>query len=304
MSTAFCSDCMKETDVRIEERREVLPVRGENVDVSARVAVCTACGTDVWMDELDDETLQNAFAEYRRRHDLLSPTDMRRLRQRWGLGQRAFALLLGWGEITLHRYETGSLQDAAHDVQLRMTERAENVQMLLQANGGKLTSRQREMVEARMQEAEAGEEIVCGDEDLERLLAGRGHGLYGGNVPISLSKMREVIAYFSELPDMFVTKLAKLMFYGDFLHYQEHSTSITGLAYAHAPQGPIPDKYERIRADVVENDVVRVEERNGMDWGGEVLLARRPVDWSVFSRRSVRLSRWFGRVWAVRRQGA
>ena len=82
---------------------------------------------------------------------------------------------------------------------------------------------------------------------------------------------------------MFVTKLAKLMFYGDFLHYQEHSTSITGLAYAHAPQGPIPDKYERIRADVVENDVVRVEERNGMDWGGEVLLARRPVDWSVFS---------------------
>jgi len=285
MSTTFCPTCMKDTDVHIEDRRETLPVRGEDIDVESHVAVCSACGEDVWIDELEDETLARAFAEYRRRHRLLQPEEMKRIRKRWGLGQRAFAQLLGWGEITLHRYESGSLQDAAHDAQLRMAERAENVRILLESNGERITPRQRETVEQRLEAAEAlAADCECGDEDFERLLARRAEGGYGGNAPLSLAKVREMIAYFAELPDMFVTKLAKLMFYADFLHFRENTTSITGLAYAHAPQGPIPDRYERIRDDVIENAVVEIEERFGDSWAGEVLVAQRPADLSVFSK--------------------
>ena len=292
MSTTFCPTCMKDTDVRIEDRRETLPVRGEDSEVETRVAVCSTCGEDVWMDELEDETLARAFAEYRRRHRLLQPEEMKRIRQQWGLGQRAFAQLLGWGEITLHRYESGSLQDGAHDAQLRMAERAENVRTLLESNGDRLTPRQREAVERRLEEAEAlAGEWECSDEDFERLLARRAEGGYGGNAPLSLAKVREMIAYFAELPDMFVTKLAKLMFYADFLHYREHTTSITGLAYAHAPQGPIPDRYERIRDDVIENAVVEIEERFGDSWAGEVLVAQRPTDLTVFSESEVAVLR-------------
>jgi len=284
MSTTFCPTCMKDTDVHIEDRRETLPVRGEDIEVEARVAVCSTCGEDVWLDELDDETLALAFAEYRSRHHLLHPEEMQRIRRLWGLGQRAFAQLLGWGEITLHRYENGSLQDAAHDAQLRMAERPENVRTLLESNGNRLTPRQREAVERRLEEAEAlAAECECGDEDFERLLTRRAEGSHGGNAPLSLVKVRETIACFAELPDMFVTKLAKLMFYADFLHYREHTTSITGLAYAHAPQGPIPDRYERIRDDVIENTVVEIEERFGDNWSGEVLVAQRSADLSVFS---------------------
>jgi len=284
MSTTFCPRCMKDTDVRIEDRRETLPVRSEDIEVEARVAVCVTCGEEVWVDELEDATLERAFAEYRRRHGLLQPEEMKRIRQQWGLGQRAFATLLGWGEITLHRYESGLLQDGAHDAQLRMAERAENVRILLEANGGRLTPRQRETVERRLEEAEAlADECERGDEDFERLLARAAAGDGGGNAPLSLAKVREMIVYFAEMPSMFATKLAKLMFYADFLHFREHTRSITGLAYAHAPQGPIPDRYERIRADVVENRMVAVEERYGRDWNGEVLVAQRSADLSVFS---------------------
>src|SRR5665648_43510 len=284
MSTTFCPTCMKDTDVRIEDRRETLPVRGESIEVEARVTVCSTCGEDVWMDELEDEMLARAFAEYRHRHHLLQPEEMERIRRRWGLGQRAFAQLLGWGEITLHRYENGSLQDAAHDAQLRMAERPENVRTLLESNGDRLTPRHREAVERRLEEAEAvADECECGDEDFERLLARRAKGGYGGNAPLSLAKVRETIAYFAAMPDMFVTKLAKLMFYADFLHYRQHTTSITGLPYAHAPQGPIPDRYERIRDDVIENAVVEIEERFGDSWASEVLVAQRLADLTVFS---------------------
>ncbi len=290
MSTTFCPTCMKGIEARMEERREVLLVRGEEIDVPARVAVCSTCGQDLWSNEHDDQTLAEAFAEYRRRHGLLQPGEMTRIRRQWGLGQRAFSLLLGWGEITLHRYESGSLQDGAHDAQLRMAERADNVRILLASNGDRLTRRQREAVELRLREAEdREEEVLCEDEDLEHLLAREAVGPYGGDAPVSLAKVREMILFFSAIPDMYVTKLAKLMFYADFLHYKEHTTSITGLAYAHLPRGPVPERYERIRDDLVENGLVSIEERLGLDWSGEVLSAERAPRLDVFSSSEVRV---------------
>jgi YgiT-type zinc finger domain-containing protein len=73
MSTTFCPKCMKDVDVRIEDRRETLPVLGEEIEVPAEVAVCTVCGNEVWSDELEDATLARAFAEYRRRHGGIWP---------------------------------------------------------------------------------------------------------------------------------------------------------------------------------------------------------------------------------------
>lgn len=154
MGEEMCGHCSKRVTTRVERRGEVLPVRGENVEVEADVAVCVECGEDVFVEELDDRTLKAAFAEYRRRHGLLAPEEIVAIRKRYELGQRPFSLLLGWGEVTLHRYESGSLQDDAHDAQLRMTENAANMRVLLQKNGPKLTPRQRARLETRLLELE------------------------------------------------------------------------------------------------------------------------------------------------------
>ncbi|MGV8083907.1 MAG: type II toxin-antitoxin system antitoxin SocA domain-containing protein [Coriobacteriia bacterium] len=234
--------------------------------------------------------LAHAFDEYRQQHNLLFPKEMRRIRARWGLGQRPFSLLLGWGEITLHRYEAGSLQDSAHDVQIRMAEYPENMRILLEANGDRLTPRQRASVEKRLSEITALEaDSECGDEALEHLLARESTGQYGGETLLSMVKLREMIVYFCQVNDMFVTKLAKLMFYADFLHHKENTTSITGLAYAHLPHGPVPEHYERIRADLSENGIARTEERCGSDWAGEVLVAERQPNLDVFAADEIRV---------------
>jgi len=274
MSSMFCPNCMKDVGVRLEDRREILAVRGEDVEVPARVAVCTVCDEDIWVDEYEDETLATAYSLYRQEHGLLSPEEIAGIRKKWGLGQRAFSLLLGWGEITLHRYESGSVQDAAHDVQVRMAEHAENIHILLASNGGRLTPLQRDAVQKGLSKAEAlAQDEGCGDEELERLLVKESTGSYGGNTPLSLAKARQMIAFFAATPDMFVTKLAKMMFYSDFLHHKLHTISITGLAYAHLTHGPVPEHYERIRADVLDNEIVQVEERTGDGWAGEILVA-------------------------------
>ncbi len=173
-----CFECEQLVEPRIEERKETLPVRGEPVEVLARVGVCPECGADMSVPELDEATLVAAFNQYRSRHGLMTPEEMRRLRERYGLGQRAFALLLGWGEITLHRYESGSLQDDAHNAQLKMAEDPANIRILLETNGHKLTARQRARLETRLREVE-------GDSAVERtnpFVAREDRGIYGDAV--------------------------------------------------------------------------------------------------------------------------
>lgn len=45
-----------------------------------------------------------------------------RLREKYGLSQQQLARLLGWGRVTVQRYEKGALQDTAHDLLLRQLE--------------------------------------------------------------------------------------------------------------------------------------------------------------------------------------
>lgn len=173
-----CFECGRLVMPRVEEREETLPVRGEPTDVLARVAVCPDCGADMSVEELDDATLVAAFNLYRQAHGLMTPEEMKRVRERYGLGVRPFSLLLGWGEITAHRYEGGSLQDAAHEAALRMAEDPANIRVYLSANGHKLTTRQRAGLEKHLQVIEA-----CGrgraEDPIDRLVVREARASYG-----------------------------------------------------------------------------------------------------------------------------
>ena len=43
----------------------------------------------------------------------LQPEEIEKIRKQYGLSQKNFARLLGWGDITIHRYESGAIQDDA-----------------------------------------------------------------------------------------------------------------------------------------------------------------------------------------------
>jgi putative zinc finger/helix-turn-helix YgiT family protein len=268
----------------VVERLEVLPVRGEDTEVLAKVAVCPNCGADMSVEELDDVTLIAAFNLYRQHHGLMSPEEMRSLRGRYGLGVRPFALLLGWGEITLHRYESGSLQDSAHEATLRLAEDPGNIRILLSANGHKLTARQRARVEAHLAALERGAAAAKAEDLKDVFMAREEQDAYSGWVPMQLSKLREMILYFAALPDMYETKLNKLLFYADFSHFKHFSVSISGSPYLAFPHGPILQHYPRVEADLLECGELLVDERFFADGGsGTVFSAERVADLSVFS---------------------
>jgi len=294
--TCECFECGKVVEPRIEERREVLPVRGEDTEVLARVGVCPECGADMSIEELDDATMVAAFNMYRQKHGLMAPEEMRRLRVRYGLSVRAFSLLLGWGEITAHRYESGSLQDGAHEAALRLAEEPANIRVFLTANGHKLTARQRAGLERHLQAVEA-ETLVCAPLDEERFVVREERDEYGGWAPMQLSKMREMMVFFATLPDMYATKLNKLLFYADFGHFRDFGVSISGSPYLAMQFGPVPQHYPWIEEDLLEGGDLSTEEiffkKGG---GGIVLCAAREPDLSAFSAEEIATLQRIARV--------
>lgn len=277
----YCEGCDGLVEVDVAERTEVFPVRGEDVSVEGRVAICRGCGEDVFSEDLDGENLERAFAEYRRLHGFMSPTEIRQLRNAYGISQKAFSLLLGMGAITLHRYEAGALPTVAHDALLQLMQKPENLRTLLERNGARLDASTHAALAARLDDfAEEGLQ-ECAQEVL--LQERHAPSELSGYKKLDLVRLNEAILFFASQPRMFVTKLAKMLFYSDFLHFKEFTTSITGLQYAHLPYGPVPDKYDWIRGEASSSGLITYEEQNGENWSGELVLANRAPNLDVFT---------------------
>ena len=112
--------------IEVGARRATVYIKKESIEVEANVKRFTDFGEYFSSSEQDEATIQKAYREFRKRRGPLQPEQIRELREQYGLGQRAFGRILGWGEITIHRYEAGSIQDEAHNDTLMLVRDADN----------------------------------------------------------------------------------------------------------------------------------------------------------------------------------
>ncbi len=61
---------------------------------------------------------------------------------------------------------------------------------------------------------------------------------------LSTHKVADVVQrIISIIGPTFVTKMNKLLFYADFIHYKNHGYGITGITYRALPYGPVPERW-------------------------------------------------------------
>lgn len=253
----YCIACGQDGPLCRERQPTAFDVRGETLHIELPVKVCPSCGTTEVEDGFDPAEI--AFAEYRRRKDLLTPERIRNIRKRYALSQKSFAALLGMSEATVNRYEGGGLQDEAHDAAIRACENLDFVRGLLERKGGKLSPWQRCRVEAALiGQAEAA--------DLPRTM-GRLWSMPRDISPLtgyrcfSYEKYAAVVVWFCQrLNTVTPTSLNKLLFYADFLHFRSESVSLTGTAYRRLQYGPVPADFGGLREQMEFDELVEVRE--------------------------------------------
>ena len=253
----YCEECEKEVETKVISKKEIYKVLGEDIEVQAQVLVCADCGEEFYCEELDNATLINAYNEYRKKHKLLLPTEIKQIRELYGLSQRSFAKLLNWGDKTIHRYENGSIQDRAHNSLLLFLRNPENMKVYLSENENSLDeknlSKLLELVNKLISENEKEDSCKFFD-----LFISSKPSIDNGFKSFDYEKFAAMVVFFaSKGTDLLKTKLMKLLNYSDMIFYKENSVSISGLKYAHLPYGPVPEfdgKYERHKVLPDEDD--------------------------------------------------
>jgi len=252
----ICPNCEKETELKLVRAKEVVEVRGEPIEVDVEFFKCTECGAE-FENTRGPDSLAAAYREYRRRHDMLQPEQIRDWRKQYGLTQNELSKILGWGGVTLSRYENGALHSEGHEKILRLAMEPHNLSKLIEEAPGALPDDKRERL---LGELHAADEEACSFERLfEERLGQYAPDEFSGFRKLDWRKLFNAIIYFCSEGQP-KTKLNKLLFYADFKHFKEYSVSITGARYVHLQYGPVPDGYDYYFAELSREQYLAVEE--------------------------------------------
>lgn len=115
----LCLCCMENHDVLIVREKAHNTFKGQKIEYYATYEYCENTDEYIASEEMisaNDISMKNA---YREKLGLLTSDEIRGIRQKYEISQSDLAVLLGWGEKTITRYETHQVQDNAHDSILR-----------------------------------------------------------------------------------------------------------------------------------------------------------------------------------------
>ncbi len=283
----YCPNCETERDIERIETVEMVRVRGEDIRVEAIYWRCLACGEEFEGPGGTHDEVAAAYRLYRAKKGLMQPEEIKALREEYELTQSDLTQILGFGAVTLSRYENGMLQSAAHDWMLQTIRDPRAFWTMLNRVGDRTPLSQEKLVGLRDKLRKMISSGAVLDPILEAALSYEADDR-SGHQRFNLKKLTNAILFFCQ-PPQWKTKINKLLFYADFLHFRDYSCSITGARYAHAPYGPCPDKFEHLFGWLAEQRVLQIDEVTFGNYAGEKIRTLEPPDLSIFSASEIQV---------------
>jgi len=238
---------------KIIKRKATYRIKGELIEILEEVRINLENNKEIFDEEIEDKNLEKIYNQYRKKHSLLTPNRIKETREKYGVSQRAFSRILGWGEVTIHRYETGALQDRSHNDALVLLENPDNMKTLLENNKNKINSKDYVKIRANLQKLIKDDIDKTLEENITKKYFNETLDEYCGYSQFNYEKFVNMILFFAiNIKRLFKTKLMKLLFYSDFVNFQNNTLSITGLKYIKNYYGPTPIKYELLLGELFE----------------------------------------------------
>lgn len=266
----YCPECDREVKAPIERRTETLPVKGESTSYEAEVAVCPFCGEIIGDSRVEGKNLRRAYSAYCSAHGLMTPDEVRGLRNGYGLSLREFSKFLGFGEQTVARYEAGAIPDDSHNTMLMLAATASGAASLLSVREGQLSEKVvvavRRFIVRESSRVGDTSDLAARQWPFEKMFEPTD---LNGNRALDMDRVTAVVCELaSRCVDLYKTKLQKAMFFTDFLCYSRTAQSMTGLAYAHADYGPVMDGRDRIISILQDGGAIELVPKG---WGEVVV---------------------------------
>jgi putative zinc finger/helix-turn-helix YgiT family protein len=142
-----CPKCGTIRDVELIEREENVTIQGREVVFRAHFYCCTTCGEEFEAPGQLDGNLSAAREAYARAYESPATSDLIALRGKYGASQKAFGLILGFGELTMNNYEQGAKPDSTNRLILKLAEHPVLFKAMYQLNSLRIGAIQRKRIE-------------------------------------------------------------------------------------------------------------------------------------------------------------
>lgn len=142
-----CSRCGATRDVEFIERVEQVTIKGKEVSFNAHYSRCRTCGDEFEAPGQLDANLDAAREAYARLYEAPSPEALVSLRARYNASQKAFGVILGFGELTMNGYESGGTPDSTNRLLLKLAADPLIFKAMYTINSGKIGMTQRRRIE-------------------------------------------------------------------------------------------------------------------------------------------------------------
>lgn len=248
----YCPYCKKEVEYKIE-KREIKEFRGIEINSYENVAVCKECHQDLYVNEIEEKNNERIYELYREKANIIKPQDIVDLRKKYDISQRELTAILGFGKMTINRYERGGVPTKSQSDYIKLliendnkfvekVKEAYKIGNINEKTYGKIVSEELNINISK-------EEVQDNIRKYLKFVLSRKPDIYNGYKDLDIEKIENIISYIaSKVKNLTITSLNKYLWYIDMLSFNQRSIAITGLTYQNQKFGPtiVDKKYDEI----------------------------------------------------------
>ena len=135
----FCEECRNDVEFTVIDKQLYGTSKGEIYNYLGKIAHCIDCGSEIFVDEINDFNLKALYDKYREKHCIISLDHILKIPDKYAIGKRPISLLLGWGEQTFSRYCDGDVPTKQYsDILQRIYDDPNYYGHILEENKGNL----------------------------------------------------------------------------------------------------------------------------------------------------------------------
>lgn len=231
---------------------------------------------------LDALNLQQIYNQYRTRHHIPFPAEIRQIREQYGLSAAKMAEILDLGTNTYRQYEHGEMPSLANAKLIRMAEKPQNFKQFVEEKKGELGERAYTKICQFIEQAQHRRGKKLTEPHLWNPYVMPNE--FTGYVRPDLQKVAQFVMFFARYTQPLKTRLNKLLFYADFLHFRETGFAISGCSYRAIQLGPVPSHFHQLFGILEAQRFIHIEEElYDKGWVGERFREAQAFDPSFFS---------------------
>ena len=245
MNKVYCPLCNEHVEYDLK-KNVIKEHKGYVVNVEEDIPICKTCNNQIYIPEIEENNFKKLYEKYREVANLIRPEEIISLRDNYKISQRELVELLGWGKMTINRYERGALPSQSHN----------DILKLLISNEDFLIEKTKDAYAEKRISEKTYNKIIKSIDSMENnkrrsilinALSFK-ESEFNGFRKFDLDKLLNLVSYISDKTTLYKTSLNKYLWYIDFENFKRNVRSITGLTYIRYTYGPIiiDKKYEEL----------------------------------------------------------